>query len=403
MSVVQHLQHLVTADVSTADKDTVMMLLDQWRRIKNWGDSFELTCAARLRELERNEPAMSAENVAAEASRVTIKQAMRPFDRARTVETIPELGALLEAGGASGAHVDVVTAAMRGLTPVQKQALADRGAVLAKAAEQLGANEFGRQVRRHVDDIVRDGGMSRLERQRRETRLRTWVSRDTGMWCLSGEFDPETGLQLATRLQAMTNTLFHEATPAEAPTDTLAKQQYLAAHALVRLTEGRHGKASTEVMVLIDAKTLLSGEHSETIVDLGFDIELPVEAVRRMACCADVVVPVITADNNVNLHLGRARRFPNRAQRRGLRAMYATCAIPGCCEAFNKTRIHHVIAWEDGGPTDIELLVPLCDKHHHAVHEGGCTLRLAPDRSLTITYPDGTTRSTGPPSRTRAA
>jgi hypothetical protein len=77
--------------------------------------------------------------------------------------------------------------------------------------------------------------------------------------------------------------------------------------------------------------------------------------------------------------------------------MYATCAIPGCCEAFNKTRIHHVIAWEDGGPTDIELLVPLCDKHHHAVHEGGCTLRLAPDRSLTITHPDGTTRSTGHP------
>jgi hypothetical protein len=299
MSVVQHLQHLVAVDVSSADKDTVMMLLDRWRRIKNWGDSFELTCAARLRDLERSEPAMSAEHVAAEASRVTVREALRPFDRARTVETIPELGAALQAGGASGAHVDAVTAALRGLTASQKQALADRGAVLARAAEQLSANEFGRQVRRHVDAIVRDGGVSRLERQRRDTRLRTWVDRDTGMWRLSGEFDPETGLQLATRLQAMTNTLFHQATPAEAPTDALAKQQYLAAHALLRLTEGRHGKTSTEVMVLIDAKTMVSGEHSDTVVDLGFDIELPVETVRKMACCADVVVPVITADNGV--------------------------------------------------------------------------------------------------------
>jgi hypothetical protein len=267
----------------------------------------------------------------------------------------------------------------------------------------LSANEFGRQVRRHVDAIVRDGGVSRLERQRRDTRLRTWVDRHTGMWRLSGEFDPETGLQLASRLQAMTNALFHQATPAEAPTDALAKQQYLAAHALVRLTEGRHGKTSTEVMVLIDATTLISGEHENTVVDLGFDIELPVETIGRMACCADVVVPVITATNGINLHLGRARRFPNQAQRRALRAIYPTCAIPGCGVAFNKTRIHHVIPWDDGGPTDIDQLVPLCDQHHHAVHEGASTLHLAPDRSLTITYPDGTTRTTGPPSRTRTA
>ena len=34
--------------------------------------------------------------------------------------------------------------------------------------------------------------------------------------------------------------------------------------------------------------------------------------------------------------------------------------------------------------------MPLCSRHHHVVHEGGWTLKLALDRTLTITQPDGT-------------
>ena len=60
MSVVDQLRHLVAADVSGADTNTVMALLNQWRQVRNWGDSFEIICAARLREIERSEPAMSA-------------------------------------------------------------------------------------------------------------------------------------------------------------------------------------------------------------------------------------------------------------------------------------------------------------------------------------------------------
>ena len=45
---------------------------------------------------------------------------------------------------------------------------------------------------------------------------------------------------------------------------------------------------------------------------------------------------------------------------------------------------------------------PLCDRHHHFVHEGGWRLHLAPDRTLTVTLPDGRTTIHGPP-RARAA
>ncbi|HEY7628072.1 MAG TPA: DUF222 domain-containing protein, partial [Ilumatobacteraceae bacterium] len=179
----------------------------------------------------------------------------------------------------------------------------------------------------------------------------------------------------------------------------VAKQQHLRALALVALCEGRGGPARTEVNILIDAQTLIDGEHTDTYVDLGLDIDLPVETVRRMACCADVVVPVITAAKGVNLHLGRQQRQPNRAQRRALRAMYRCCAIPGCSVAFDNCQIHHIRWWRHNGCTDVENFVPLCHKHHHCVHEGGWQLQLDRYRNLTITYPDGTTMTTGPPTR----
>jgi hypothetical protein len=70
--------------------------------------------------------------------------------------------------------------------------------------------------------------------------------------------------------------------------------------------------------------------------------------------------------------------------------MYRTCAYPGCPVAFDACRIHHVHWWNHGGPTNLDKLVPLCSSHHHLVHEGGWTLTLRPDRTLTIHRPDRT-------------
>ncbi|HZX53070.1 MAG TPA: HNH endonuclease signature motif containing protein, partial [Ilumatobacteraceae bacterium] len=86
-----------------------------------------------------------------------------------------------------------------------------------------------------------------------------------------------------------------------------------------------------------------------------------------------------------------------RAQRRALRGLYTTCAVPGCCVRFAKTKLHHVVWWRHGGPTDLENLVPLCEIHHQRVHHDGWLLRLAADRTLTITLPDGQVMTTGPP------
>ncbi|MBU3689776.1 MAG: hypothetical protein B7C54_06760 [Acidimicrobiales bacterium mtb01] len=68
--------------------------------------------------------------------------------------------------------------------------------------------------------------------------------------------------------------------------------------------------------------------------------------------------------------------------------MYTTCAIPDCDVPYHRCQIHHIDYWENGGRTDLDNQVPLCSRHHHAVHEGGWTLSLEPStREVTLTRP----------------
>jgi predicted restriction endonuclease len=100
--------------------------------------------------------------------------------------------------------------------------------------------------------------------------------------------------------------------------------------------------------------------------------------------------------------MGRATWVANRAQRRALRGLYSTCAIPGCAVHYDRCKMHHLIWWENGGLTDLDNLFPLCVHHHHKIHDAGWKLARGPNRELTLTLPDGTIHTTGPPRR-RAA
>ncbi|MGZ4738297.1 MAG: DUF222 domain-containing protein [Ilumatobacteraceae bacterium] len=394
------MESIVGVDIVAADQAAATQLLADLRRVRGWADSVEVAASARLAVLARESPSMFPERVAADAGHVSLTEASKGFDRARTVQTMPELGVALTAGETSGGHVDVVTRAMRDLDDGQRRQLGERGDVLARAAAVQSREEFAKTLRREVRRLCVDDGMARLERQKRATRLRTWTDRDNGMWCLRGEFDPQTGLILDRKLQSMVDSLFNERTPETAPVDPVSKQQHLRALALAALCDGKGGKVRTELTVLIDATTLLSGEHADTFVDLGVDIDLPVEAIRRMATSAAVLTPVITAANGINLHLGRSKRLASRDQRRILRVMYPTCALPGCTVPFDKTEIHH-IDWfgPDHGKTDIDDLAPICHTDHRHIHERRIAVSIDRQRNLTVTYPDGTTMTSGPPKR----
>jgi hypothetical protein len=256
-----------------------------------------------------------------------------------------------------------------------------------------------------VRRIQVDDGLDRFERQRRATRLQTWVDHRDGMWCLSGRFDPEAGVRLHGRLEAAMAELSADGLPADCPSDPGERRDFLRARALIGLTEATtRGAARPEVTVVVDVtQTAAAGVP---VVDWGLPVEVPVAVLRDLAGTADVEA-VVVAHGLVwhtpgVLDLGRACRLASRAQRRALRALYATCAVPGCAVKYDNCRLHHVVRWEDGGPTDLANLLPLCERHHHRVHEHGWRLTLGPHRELTVTTPDGNVMTTGPPRRAAA-
>jgi hypothetical protein len=76
--------------------------------------------------------------------------------------------------------------------------------------------------------------------------------------------------------------------------------------------------------------------------------------------------------------------------------MYRMCAHPDCTVSIDECRVHHVRFWRHGGTSDLDNMIPLCEQHHHMVHEGGWTLTMTPDRVATLTRPDGTHHHTAP-------
>jgi hypothetical protein len=224
------------------------------------------------------------------------------------------------------------------------------------------------------------------------TFLRHWVDRDSGMVCIRGEFDPESGLNIVGRLQSSVDKIINAGNTG---TDSRSPDQ-LRALGLVALvshinidnvTSLQPSYSRAEVTVVIDLHTLTSGQHPHTFMHTGSDVDLPIETVRRIACEAKII-PVVLGTNGVVLDVGRSSRLATVHQRRALESMHSTCAIPECLIPVGQCQPHHIAYWNSGGPSDMNNLVPLCTTHHRCVHEGGWKLSLdAESRRLTVRQP----------------
>ena len=443
---------LLAVDLSVAARGVVEAVLADVAQVRRWLDGVELRAVGRLAQLAEATPSIFPEQIVAAATRSDLRHGARVVERAATATPFKAVAQGVGDGVVSGAHLDVLTGALAGLERRLRPALTEGDGRLAEIAARTTPAGFRQAVQDDVRRIEADDGVSRLARQKRLVGLRSWLDKASGMIRVSGQFDPETGLTLIARLENTVETLFHGATPEHCPSDPGLRNDFLRAHALLALI-GRHpasvasacsaareGAGSTpapethasadgsrsrqaaggcptgpapartghrsgdadmavmggraEVLVLVDYETLTLGRHPTSRVETDVSgLHLPVETIRRMTCLADIV-PVLLDGRGVVLKLGRTVRLANRAQRRALRAMYDSCAIDGCEVAYRHCQPHHITWFRRDGTTDLDNLLPLCGRHHHAVHEGGWVLSLAPStRRLTVTLPDGTALS----------
>ncbi len=76
------------------------------------------------------------------------------------------------------------------------------------------------------------------------------------------------------------------------------------------------------------------------------------------------------------LALGRTVRLFSPAQRRAMLARDGGCVIPGCTAPPGWLEAHHVHDWAEDGPTDVDLGVLLCGRHHLLVTLGVWAVRV---------------------------
>ncbi|WP_432641403.1 DUF222 domain-containing protein [Arthrobacter polaris] len=77
------------------------------------------------------------------------------------------------------------------------------------------------------------------------------------------------------------------------------------------------------------------------------------------------------------LTVGRAQRLFTPAQRKILFARDLGCSFPHCTAPAPWTEAHHVIAWQNGGETNINNGALLCSRHHSMIHHSDWTLKLS--------------------------
>lgn len=107
--------------------------------------------------------------------------------------------------------------------------------------------------------------------------------------------------------------------------------------------------------------------------------ELCGEAVRRIACDADVFALIMTP-LGAPLKLGRRRRTVSPSQWIALCARDIGCVFPGCSRPAEFCEAHHLTQWADWGFTDDDNLALVCGHHHDLIHHGAWEIFLGEDR-----------------------
>jgi hypothetical protein len=319
---------------------------------------------------------------------LTSREAREVVSRGLVTEVAPEMGAVLASGSTTSAHVDALGRGLK-IAGAERYVFLTHLPELVEASTTMTASQFDQLVKETAKSVVTDDGLSTFERQKRETFFKMRTEAD-GCLSVSGKFDPISASILKSKIGRLVESMFHSGDK-EVPVEVMPwiePNDHRQAQALIALVNGASESVSVvparaEIVVHVDLETLQNGLHAGGTCRTALGADLPVENVRRLACEAEIL-PVVLDGRSVPIDVGRSKRLATIHQRRALEAIYPTCAIPDCEVIFGHCNVHHIDYWAisdsgGGGSTDLNNLIPLCSRHHHAAHEGGWKLQLDPE------------------------
>lgn len=387
-------------NVTECDEAGLTGLLADVRKAPRCLDGLVMRIGVRANQLAREGRSAPVEETIRgnDDSSVGTHQAQREAKRAKVSEDVVGLGDAVAKGEASGDHVDSIARHTSKLSNEQRASFNFDG--LVAKAKSMPADDFDRLVKRRVDNAMCDHGLADANEKRSASEFRHWFDHKTGMGSFAGILDPE-------RYEALTNAVEHQvnriAAASNCDREPISKSHSLAAEALVQLVTAT-GKRDARgrlpsVTIVVDHDTIVRGGRFESVRQTENGHDIPPETIARL-CCDAVVRRVTLDEHGVPINVGRKYRTATDAQWAAIKAVHSGCAWDGCTAHINWCQAHHIREWDDGGPTDLDNLVPLCNQNHHRVHEGGWYIKMLPERTLKTYKPDGSHHTTvNPPMR----
>ena len=194
--VIERVQALAVNDKAVGSIDELRNSLNDIRSLRAWLDSLQSRLVATMSELNSVMPEVEL----IRESGLSTSDVRKVMARTETIGSVPVFGEALAEGNVTSAHVDALSSGLK-ILGEQSSKLIERAPELLVTAQTMTADEFTKFVRRIAQTLTDDGGVSRFEKQRRQTFLRHWVDAD-GMTNLFGKFDPERGSVVSALLDA---------------------------------------------------------------------------------------------------------------------------------------------------------------------------------------------------------
>lgn len=127
-------------------------------------------------------------------------------------------------------------------------------------------------------------------------------------------------------------------------------------------TKAKRAGGVCSIVLSFTLQDLLTADHT-TAFPTNTGTDLTALDVLRLGCAGSDFVVQLDDVTGLPLSMG-AVRLASVHQKLALFAAQGVCAWAGCTKAAMELEAHHVLAWKDGGLTDIGNLVGLCREHH---------------------------------------
>jgi hypothetical protein len=234
-----------------------------------------------------------------------------------------------------------------------------------------------------VAEQAQQRALEAAERRGQRDRYLNLSPQPDGGLRLSGLLDTETGAMLCSALDPLTRPhgQADDRSPGPRRHDAFGDICRLA------LRTGElpdNGGGEPTQLVVTTQFDVLTGQLGAGTLDTG--VHLSAEAVRRLACDAQILPAVLAGAGQV-LDMARQRRPFTGSIRRALVLRDRGCAFPGCDRPPRWTEGHHIRHWTNGGTTSLQNGVLLCRRHHRVIHHDGWQVRIAGDELPEFTPP----------------